>query len=266
MKINNNNLKINVPILVLVVLISMISTTVFNVVREQRHNISNIAEKAKNISYIFDYSDPEIMNIAVSEITENSANISWETNELTKSKINMYSNSVDMPWEESFNRISFSHWINELPSLLPGTQYNFVINSIDKKGNQTFSELISFTTLPVKEKIEIKEITKKQEQDSGWLNDYDNECVGFDYDDCIRRCKSDVCVECIALGEICSTIWETRMDIIVNARDSYNDSFDFYDRLDYEMDYSDYSPANSFEVSDYELMENYDALDQYGLY
>ena len=100
---------------------------------------------------------PEILNIEITEITENSAKLSWQTNEFCIPQIN-YSESLT--YEKTYIGESFSMKNSVyLESLLSDTIYHFEIVAIDRTGNRTSSGDQTFKTLSLTDVIPPTNIT-----------------------------------------------------------------------------------------------------------
>ena len=94
-----------------------------------------------------DETPPEISNVASSDITENSATITWDTNEVSDSLVKYGTASGVYTDEESDAADVTSHSIG-LAGLAADTTYYYVVNSTDPSGNSAESDEYSFTTLP----------------------------------------------------------------------------------------------------------------------
>jgi transcriptional regulator of NAD metabolism len=106
---------------------------------------------------------PSIYDVLISEITLNSAVISWKTNIVTSSKVEYgetisYTDSV----EDKDNAKVAKHLI-KLNNLKSGTLYHFRVRGIDPESNSIVSDDYSFTTytLPQIETYQIEEISEK---------------------------------------------------------------------------------------------------------
>jgi len=89
---------------------------------------------------------PIISNVSVTNITLNSATITWDTNELGNSLVKHGEESESYTQQEYDPANVTSHSVN-LIGLLPNTTYYFVVNSTDQSGNSNESPEHSFTTL-----------------------------------------------------------------------------------------------------------------------
>lgn len=104
---------------------------------------------------------PQITNVRVSEITSNSANITWHTDQISTSKVYYYwNNNANNNYVENTNFV-FDHNI-ELTNLLSGTQYRYIVNSRNQSGYDGLYGLLenetNFTTLEIEPIEEIEEI------------------------------------------------------------------------------------------------------------
>jgi len=111
-----------------------------------------------------DETPPTILNLKVTEITETSAKISWDTaGEGTTAKVK-YGKTKDYGLELSESSlVSFHEFL--LKDLTPGTTYHFQAISTDAAGNQTKSDDQTFTTLgvaPVEEVEEVEEVPTEE--------------------------------------------------------------------------------------------------------
>lgn len=99
-----------------------------------------------------DITPPVISGVEISGITETSATIKWETDELATSQVEYgtsdaygLSTAVDEKFTTSHNLA--------LTELAPNTTYHFRVKSVDKAGNVSLSEDSTFTTKTVKELV-----------------------------------------------------------------------------------------------------------------
>ena len=106
---------------------------------------------------------PSIYDVLISEITLNSAVISWKTNVVTSSKVEYgetisYTNHI----EDKDNSKVAKHLI-KLNNLKSGTLYHFRVRGIDIESNSIVSDDYSFTTftLPQIQTYQIEEISEK---------------------------------------------------------------------------------------------------------
>lgn len=100
----------------------------------------------------WDRTPPVISDIKVTDITSESAEIIWNTDELTKTIFHLGIDDTYNLWQKSFDKREKSHEIKitSLPSgepLQPGITYYFKIEATDKAGNKTISQDQTFSTL-----------------------------------------------------------------------------------------------------------------------
>ena len=93
-----------------------------------------------------------ITNIQVTNITQNSAAITWQTNKPATSLVKYGLSPGDYTSEAMDTTYSTSHQIT-LTNLNPNTTYYFIVNSTDAYGNSAQSSEHSFMTLPVEAQI-----------------------------------------------------------------------------------------------------------------
>jgi hypothetical protein len=91
---------------------------------------------------------PIISNINISQITQNSATISWNTNEPTKSRVEYGKTTNYGTTTQLTTNYSTSHSIT-LQNLEPNTTYNFRIRVINQNNSETIVANRTFTTAPV---------------------------------------------------------------------------------------------------------------------
>ena len=106
---------------------------------------------------------PSIYDVVISEITLNSAVISWKTNVVTSSKVE-YGESInytDSAEDKGLSKVS-KHSI-KLNNLKSGTLYHFRVRGIDNESGSLVSADYSFTTftLPQIETYQIEEIAER---------------------------------------------------------------------------------------------------------
>jgi hypothetical protein len=119
-------------------------------------NEINGTPKAENSKPLLeDTSPPEISDILVSNITETSVLINWETNEESTSIIK-YGITVNYGTIQDSNDYLLSHSIS-LTNLESGTTYHYKVGSIDTSGNTAWSEDNTLTTLSQTELLPIFE-------------------------------------------------------------------------------------------------------------
>jgi len=95
---------------------------------------------------INDTTPPIITNITVTNITENSATIKWDTDEFADSFVKYGTSSGAYTKQEYDELFVKSHSVS-LYNLSSGTKYYFVVKSVDLSGNSAESSEYSFTTL-----------------------------------------------------------------------------------------------------------------------
>lgn len=94
---------------------------------------------------INDTTSPVITNVTATDMTDDSATIKWNTDEITDSLVKYGKASRIYTESEEDSLFVKSHTI-ELTGLLPSTFYYFVVNSSDQSGNSAESSEYSFTT------------------------------------------------------------------------------------------------------------------------
>jgi hypothetical protein len=94
---------------------------------------------------INDTLSPLITNVTVTNLTNNSATITWTTDEIANSVVNYGIESEIYTEIESDPLFVINHSIALTP-LSPGTKYHFVVNSTDRSGNSAESSEYRFTT------------------------------------------------------------------------------------------------------------------------
>ena len=99
---------------------------------------------------INDTLSPLITNVTVTNITNNSAKITWTTDEIANSVVNYGLESEIYTEIESDPLFVINHTIALTP-LSPGTNYYFVVNSTDRSGNSAESSEYSFSTAGIVE-------------------------------------------------------------------------------------------------------------------
>jgi len=115
---------------------------------------------------INDTTPPIITNISIINITENSATIKWDTDEIADSLVKYGKVSGVYTQSEEKQLFVKNHTI-ELIGLLQGTCYYFVVNSTDRSGNSAESSEYTFTTTGVPNKPIISISTDKHEYTAG---------------------------------------------------------------------------------------------------
>jgi len=94
---------------------------------------------------INDTTPPIISNITVTNITENSATIKWDTDEFADSLVK-YGTSSGAYTKQEYDELFVKKHAVSLYNLSPGTKYYFVVKSADLSGNSAESSEYSFTT------------------------------------------------------------------------------------------------------------------------
>lgn len=94
-----------------------------------------------------DTTPPVISGVNSSSITSSSATITWNTDELSDSRVKYGTISGNYPYTEYDATDVTSHSIS-LTGLSASTTYYYVVNSTDPSGNSAESTEYSFTTLP----------------------------------------------------------------------------------------------------------------------
>ncbi|MCK4736662.1 MAG: PKD domain-containing protein, partial [Methanophagales archaeon] len=97
------------------------------------------------IKLINDATSPIITNVTVTNITDNSATIKWDTNEIADSVVK-YGKASGIYTEIERNPLFVGNHTIALAKLSPGTKYYFIVNSMDRSGNSAKSSECSFTT------------------------------------------------------------------------------------------------------------------------
>jgi len=95
---------------------------------------------------IHDTTSPVITNVIVTAITNNSAALKWDTDEIADSLVKYGKTSGSYIESEGDSLFVNNHAI-ELTGLLPGTCYYFVVNSTDQSGNTKESIEYGFSTI-----------------------------------------------------------------------------------------------------------------------
>jgi hypothetical protein len=88
---------------------------------------------------------PVITNVTVTDITNDSATIKWDTDEIANSLVK-YGKASGNYTKGLWNPLFVKNHPFELTGLLPGTCYYFVVNSADQSGNLAESSEFYFTT------------------------------------------------------------------------------------------------------------------------
>ncbi|MBC8520935.1 MAG: fibronectin type III domain-containing protein [Candidatus Syntrophoarchaeum sp.] len=92
-----------------------------------------------------DTTPPIITNITVTDITDNSATIKWDTDEFSNSLVK-YGKESGVYTESEEDSLFVKNHLVELTGLSAGTCYYFVVNSTDQSENSAESSEYSFTT------------------------------------------------------------------------------------------------------------------------
>ncbi len=94
---------------------------------------------------INDTTPPLITNVTVTHITNSSATIQWDTDEIANSLVK-YGKASGVYTKGTWNPLFVKNHPFELTGLLPGTCYYFIVNSADQSGNSVGSSEFYFTT------------------------------------------------------------------------------------------------------------------------
>lgn len=106
----------------------------------------------ENADIVFDALDvlpPVITDVKVNEITENSAQITWLTNEPATTIVDYATGAIGLSnyiYQASDSALVTTHTIT-LTNLLPNTLYRFRVRSLDYYGNEGISSDYQFSTL-----------------------------------------------------------------------------------------------------------------------
>jgi len=95
---------------------------------------------------VADTTPPVIQNVSVSDITQNSAVVKWETNEPATSQVMLCDPEGGCTWTEPSEILATTHSFS-LDDLKPNVTYKFTATSTDADKNQAIYEG-KFTTLP----------------------------------------------------------------------------------------------------------------------
>ena len=107
---------------------------------------------------INDITPPIITNVTVTNITENSATIKWNTDEFADSLVK-YGTSSGAYTKQEYDELFVKKHAVSLYNLSPGTKYYFVVKSVDLSGNSAESSEYCFTTSGAQEKWSFAIIT-----------------------------------------------------------------------------------------------------------
>ncbi|MBD3248812.1 DUF2341 domain-containing protein [Candidatus Woesearchaeota archaeon] len=94
---------------------------------------------------VTDMTSPAITNVNATDITNQSANITWNTNELANSSVN-YGTTTSLGTTEPLDDSTTSHFI-QLTSLTNNTLYYYNVTSCDSDNNCNTTGYFNFTTL-----------------------------------------------------------------------------------------------------------------------
>ena len=97
------------------------------------------------IKLINDATSPIITNVTVTNITNNSATVKWDTDEIADSVVK-YGKASGIYTEIERNPLFVRNHTIALAKLSPGTTYYFIVNSTDRSGNSAECLEYSFTT------------------------------------------------------------------------------------------------------------------------
>lgn len=97
------------------------------------------------IKLINDATSPIITNVTVTNITNNSVTINWDTNEIADSLVK-YGKASGIYTEIERNPLFVRNHTIALTTLSPGTKYYLVVNSTDRSGNSVESLACWFET------------------------------------------------------------------------------------------------------------------------
>jgi len=102
------------------------------------------------IAHFADTIAPVISGVDISGITESSATIKWQTDELATSQVE-YGETIDYGSITALNEKSTTSHSVTLTELKPETTYHFRIKSVDEARNEALSDDYTFTTKTTKE-------------------------------------------------------------------------------------------------------------------
>jgi len=92
-----------------------------------------------------DTTAPIITNLLVSDITDTSAVITWDTDEPADSQVSCGTTEIYATSSDLMTALATNHSVT-LTGLNPGTEYHFQVKSCDASGNQAVSDDDTFTT------------------------------------------------------------------------------------------------------------------------
>lgn len=131
-----------------VIIVTVVVTITTNTIWNNRSRAYNFLSDLKQAFVWFaDFRKPIISEVNISDISEHKAKIAWKTDELTKTNFYLGIDSDYSLWQESFDRLSYDHWLNVAPELNPGTTYHFKIVATDRRGNNAEYSNQTFITL-----------------------------------------------------------------------------------------------------------------------
>jgi len=176
---------------------------------------------------INDTTPPIITNVTVTNITENSATIKWDTDEFADSLVK-YGTSSGAYTKQEYDELFVKNHSVSLYNLSPGTKYYFVVKSVDLSGNSAESSEYSFTTLGTPNQPPIASFTYSPENpllgeqitfDASSSYDPDGEIVSWEWDFGDHSTSS---------GEIATHSYSSAGDYIVNLTVTDNDGVKGY--------------------------------------
>jgi hypothetical protein len=92
-----------------------------------------------------DTTPPEIMDVAVYDISSRQEKINWTTNEYATSQVKYGSIPGAFESDKRERILAMNHSVL-LDGLMPGMKYYFAVNSTDRSGNSAESEALEFET------------------------------------------------------------------------------------------------------------------------
>ncbi|RLG44454.1 MAG: hypothetical protein DRN81_04555, partial [Thermoproteota archaeon] len=114
-------------------------------VRYKANDTAGNEESTKNQTIMIDRTSPTISNITIVNITQISATITWQTDELASSLVKYGTISGNYTYFKENATLTLIHSIT-LTNLTPNTTYYFVVNSTDRANNSAQSTEQSFKT------------------------------------------------------------------------------------------------------------------------
>ncbi len=115
---------------------------------------ASVQNQVAKVEVKVDKKPPIIKNLTVSNITDSSVVIKWETDEPATSLVE-YGETRKYGFTQGTFKKSLFHEV-KLTDLRPGRKYNYIIRSMDDAGNMSESANKVFSTKPAKETIEEK--------------------------------------------------------------------------------------------------------------